>query len=94
MSGPNDKLSDDEFSVESQEEKFRIIQEKTYKAMNPSSSTELEVRSDIVRDFETTSERGRREITEQSKMKKIKLPNALIARTDYQAAFDLLTSPK
>ena len=40
---------------------FKIDPEKTYKALNPSSSTEVSVRSDILRDFETTSERQKRQ---------------------------------
>ena len=40
---------------------FKIVREKTYNALNPSSSPDLEVRSDILRDFESDSERERRE---------------------------------
>ena len=40
---------------------FKIVREKTYNALNPSSSQDLDVRSDILRDFESDSERERRE---------------------------------
>ena len=60
--------------------KFKIDAEKTYKALNPSSSTEVSVRSDILRDFETTSERKQREEVE-FEFKKENLPEkGLLAR--------------
>ena len=40
---------------------FKIVREKTYNALNPSSSPDFDVRSDILRDFESDSDRERRE---------------------------------
>ena len=45
------------YSSASPRRKFHIDPEKTFKALNPSSSTEISVRSDILRDFEDESER-------------------------------------
>ena len=36
---------------------FNIVKNKTWKAMNPSSSTEVSIRSDILRDFDGDTER-------------------------------------
>ena len=52
---------------------FNIDPEKTYKALNPSSSTEVSIRSDILRDFETTSERKARQEME-AEFKKENMP--------------------
>lgn len=53
--------------------KFRIDPTKTYKALNPSSSTEISVRSDILRDFETGSERETR-IQMEAEMRDAMMP--------------------
>ena len=58
--------------------------------MNPNSSTEVSIRSDIVRDFEFASERARR-LQEEKKIKKRLRPSAsLLEREDYQAAIQLI----
>ena len=40
---------------------FSVIKNKTWKAMNPGSSTEVSIRSDILKDFESDAERALRE---------------------------------
>ena len=86
----DDQGSSEELSIESvslslnsEELKFKIIKEKTYAVMNPNSSTEVSIRSDIVRDFEFASERARR-LEEEKKIKKRLRPSAsLLEREDY-----------
>ena len=62
--------------------------------MNPSSSTELEVRSDIIRDFDTKSEHEQRMMQEEQMRQKAKPAPSMVKQVDYQAAFDLLSGPK
>ena len=47
---------------------FDIVKTKAWKAMNPSTSTEVSIRTDILRDFESESERARREVVEATHM--------------------------
>ena len=53
--------------------------------MNPNTSTEVSVRSDILKDFETNSERAAR-VAHEKNLNRVTLPKSLIDREDYKAA--------
>ena len=60
--------------------------------MNPSTSTEISIRTDILRDFETESERAqrvKREMTLQQEHLKKFLPHDLVERDDFRAAAEV-----
>lgn len=51
--------------------------------MNPNSSTEISLRSDIVKDFETHSERNRREYAENKLRQSLMPANSLLEKEEY-----------
>jgi len=65
---------------------FDVVKHKAWKAMNPSTATEVSIRSDILRDFEDESERALREKIEKehkAKEEKKRYPTDLLERDDY-----------
>ena len=60
--------------------------------MNPSTSTEVTIRSDILHDLECPTERNLR-LEEETRVRKEQekkiLPNELVGRDDFQAAVDV-----
>jgi len=60
--------------------------------MNPNSSTEVSVRSDIVKDFESASERKLRERAERKLRQSLVPSKSLLKKETYKAAIDLMAS--
>ena len=77
-------------SADTEERRFEIVQEKTYNAMNPNSSTEVSMRSDIMRDLESASETRKRLQADIDRRTNYRAPPDLIDREEFKASLELL----
>jgi len=63
--------------------KFKINKNQIYQVLNRSSSTEVSIRSDILREFETKSEKARREQREEDMRLSLIPEQELVQRSDF-----------